>query len=710
MKQLLQHLKTGEMEVAELPCPRAGRGQLLIQTRTSLISPGTERLVVEFSQANLLQKARQQPEKVKQVLDKIKTDGLLPTLETVFRRLDEPMPLGYSNTGVVMETGDGVHEFRPGDRVVSNGPHAEVVCVPRNLCAKIPDGVSDDQAAFTVLGSIALQGVRLAMPTLGEKFMVFGMGLVGLLSVQMLKAAGCQVLAIDLNPARLKLAETFGARTVDVSKGADPVAAAQAWTLGKGVDGVLLCANAPKNDDIIHQSAESCRKRGRIILIGKVGLQLRHADFYEKEISLQLSASYGPGRYDEKYEQAGQDYPFAFVRWTEHRNFEAVLHILQSGQLQVENFITDRIALNDAKLAYDKIFEATETLAILLQYPREVMTAPRVAITQTTSAAAGGPVIGIIGAGIFANSVLLPAISQTRSHLAYIASRGGASARQAANKYQIAESVTDYRIILDDPKVELVFILLRHDMHARLVREALDAGKHVFVEKPLALTAAELSQIEEVVKDHPAQQLAVGFNRRFSPHIVKARELLRGRGEPLCMNMTVNAGTLPPDSWHQDREVGGGRIIGEGCHFIDLLAHLADSPVASVSAAMVGDRCATRDDKMSILLRFKDGSVGTVNYFANGSKSYPKEMLEIFSDGRVLAINNFRTTEGYSFQGFKRFKTSRQNKGHHAELNALVDRVRSGGPPLMPFEQIRNVSLASICAFDSAQRGSVIEI
>ena len=710
MKQVLQHLRTGEMEVAELPCPTAGRGQILIQTRASLISAGTERMLVEFSQASLIQKARQQPEKVKQVLDKIRTDGLIPTLEAVFRKLDEPLPLGYCNSGVVLEAGPGVHDIHPGDRVASNGPHAEVVCVPRNLCAKIPDGVSDEQAAFTVLGSIALEGVRIAAPAFGERFMVFGMGMVGLLATQFLQASGCEVLAVDLNAKRLALAEGFGAKTLNIAQGGDPIAAANAWTDGRGVDGVLLCADAPKNDEIIHQAAESCRQRGRIILVGKTGLNLRHADFFKKGISFQLSTSYGPGRYDETYEQKGQDYPYPFVRWTEQRNFEAVLGALKSGRLIVEPLITDRFDLPDALIAYDKIQHAPDSLGVLLHYPAEVDRTPRIIIKRETAAASGQAVVGLIGAGGFAKGILLPALAKTPARVVRIADLNPAAARHAAAKFGAGEAVTDYKMILDDPNINAVFVVVGHNLHARFVCEALAAGKHVFVEKPLAINEEQLAQISEAVAKAPDRLLMVGFNRGFSPHTILMRKLLMERSEPLCMNMTINAGAMPPDHWMQDPEVGGGRVIGEGCHFIDLLTHIAGSGVKSVSAMMVGGGVAVRDDKMTMVLGFEDGSIGTVHYFSNGSKSYPKEMLEIFSDGRVLRMENFRRTLGYGFKGFSKFKTSRQDKGHNAEMAAFIARVISGGEQLIPFDRLANTTRATFAAIESARSGNAVRL
>ncbi len=710
MKQVLQHLRTGKMELAELPCPQPTDGSVLIQTRASLISAGTERMLVEFSRANLIQKARQQPDKVKQVLDKIKTDGLMPTLDAVFRKLDEPMPLGYCNAGVALEVGPGVHDLRPGDRVLSNGNHAEIVCVPRNLCAKIPDGVTDAQAAFTVLGSIALQGIRLAQPTLGEKFVVFGMGLLGLLTVQLLGANGCEVLAVDLNPQRLKLAEDFGATTVDLSTGGDPIAAAEAWTAGRGVDGALITASA-KTDEIVHQAAESCRKRGRIILVGVVGLNLRRSDFYEKELTFQVSCSYGPGRYDEAYEQAGNDYPLGYVRWTEQRNFEAVLGAMRAGRLDVEPMITHRLPFSDALSAYETIQNDKSALGVILEYPHDVDRAPAVTVTQDAVAPGDGrPTVGIIGAGGFAKGVLLPALAKTPARLAYLADLNAAAAQHGAKKFAVGTAVTDYRRILDDPNVDAVFVVVGHHLHARFVCETLEAGKHVFVEKPLAMNAEELDRVARTAGKASDRSVMVGFNRRFSPHTVKIRELLAGRSEPLCMSMTVNGGPIPADHWTQDPERGGGRIIGEGCHFIDLLSHVAGSRITTVSAMMVGEGVAVRDDKMVIQLAFADGSIGTVNYFSNGSKSYPKETLEVFSDGRVLRMENFRKTVGHGFEGFKKFKTPRQDKGHAAEMAAFIERLSSGGEPLIPFDQLANITRATLAAVQSARENRTVTL
>ncbi len=707
MKQILQHLKTGRMEIADVPSPQAGRGQVLIQTRASLISAGTERMLVEFSKANLIQKARQQPDKVRQVLDKIKTDGLIPTLEAVFRKLDEPLPLGYCSAGVVLEVGPGVTDLQPGDRVASNGPHAEVVCVPRNLCTKIPDNVTDEQAAFTVLASIALQGIRLVQPALGEKVLVFGMGLIGLVTVQLLRASGCEVLGVDFNSKRLAIAESFGAGTVDLSSRADPITAANSWTCEKGVDAVIITASA-KTDDIMHQAAQSCRKRGRIVLVGVVGLNLRRDDFFKKELTFQVSCSYGPGRYDEQYEQAGRDYPFGYVRWTEQRNFQAALAAIQAGRLKVDDLVTDRFAIEDALRAYDRIQNDGDSLGVVLQYPVDIDKSTTITVSPRTIAAAEEAVVGVIGAGNFAKSILLPALAGTSANIACIADLDSAAARHAAKKFGANEATSDYKKILEDPKVKAVFIVVGHHLHARFVCEALDAGKHVFVEKPLAMNEEELALVTKTVAKASGQMIMVGFNRRFSPHTIRIRELIANRAGPLCMNMTVNAGYLPPDHWVQDSERGGGRIIGEGCHFIDLLSYIADSPVKTVAAAMVGEKAAIRTDKMSIVLGFADGSVGTVNYFANGPRSYPKEALEVFCEGKVLRLDNFRETAGFGFKGFKKFKTKRQDKGHFAEISGFIERINKGGEQMIPCDQLENVTLASFAAVTSASENKTI--
>jgi predicted dehydrogenase/NADPH:quinone reductase-like Zn-dependent oxidoreductase len=708
MKFIQQNLKSGETSVQQAPIPGSGTGRLTIRTQATLISAGTEKMLVEFGKASLLGKARAQPDKVKQVLDKLRSDGVLPTMETVFNRLDEPLPLGYCNAGIVLDVGPGVKGFRPGDRVASNGPHAEIVSVPANLCAKIPDSVTKEQAAFTVLSSIGLQGIRLVQPTLGERVVVYGLGLIGLVTVQLLLANGCEVLGIDLNPQRCKLAAAYGAKVVE--PGGDPVAAASAWTEGKGVDAVLITASA-KTDDIVHHAALMCRKRGRIVLVGVVGLNLRRADFYEKELTFQVSCSYGPGRYDESYELAGRDYPFGFVRWTEQRNFEAILQLLASKRLVVDDLITHRYPLEQAPTAYEKLSSDGTALGVILEYPKEPTCQTVLHVSpRKASPTSSTPALAVIGAGNFSKMTLMPALEKASARLRYVCDHIGSAATHLARKHHAEMASSNHEEVLADAQVDAVLIAVGHNAHARLVKESLAAGKHVFVEKPLALDAKEVREILDAAEARPDLHVMVGFNRRFSPHIVKAKQLLSGRSEPLAMTMTINAGIIPAYHWVHDPERGGGRIIGEACHFIDLLAFLVGSPVQAVSAFMVGSGPAVRDDKVAMSLLFSDGSVGNLSYFANGSKAYPKEQLEIFSDGRVLRLNNFQSLEGHGFKGFSRFKTLRQEKGHAAEVAAFIERLSTGGAPLIPLEESVNTTLASFAALQSAQEQRVVPI
>ena len=707
MLQILQSLANGETLLAEGPAPAVGRGRLLIGTRASVVSIGTERMLMDFGKANLLQKARQQPDKVRQVIEKIRTDGLFPTLEAVRAKLDQPIALGYSNAGTVLAVGEGVEGFAVGDRVASNGPHAEVVCVPRNLCARIPDGVDFDQAAFTVVGSIALQGVRLANPTLGEAVAVMGLGLIGLLTAQLLRAQGCRVLGIDLDPAKCALARRFGAETVDLSHGEDPVAAGMAFSRGRGMDAVLITA-ATKSNDPVHQAALMSRKRGRIVLVGVVGLELSRADFYEKELTFQVSCSYGPGRYDEAYEQKGQDYPIGFVRWTEGRNFEAVLDMMASGALDVRALISHRFPFDRALEAYGQV-AAGGALGILLEYPeaseRTLARTVDLGVGAADQSSAQSEVrVGVIGAGSFTGQVLLPTLKKTGARLKAICSSGGTTAAHLARKFGFEQATTDAEAVLADPKVNTVLIATRHDSHARFVMEALRAGKRVYVEKPLCLTREELDAIGEVTRELPWSFLMVGFNRRFAPHAVKMREMLASVREPKTLIVTVNAGSVPANHWTQDPAVGGGRIIGEGCHFVDLLRFLVGAPIVGVQAAMARDGSGPCEDRMTFMLEFADGSLGTVHYFANGSKAFPKERLEAFCAGRVLQLDNWRRLTGFGWPGFRSMNLRRQDKGHAAEMRALVDAVRTGSPSPIPFEEIAEVTRVSFDVVEAARR------
>ena len=702
MKQVLQSLKTGTTEVANVPVPATRRGQLLIKSSQTLISAGTERMLVDFGKAGWLEKARQQPDKVRMVLDKIKTDGLVPTLEAVFSKLEQPLPLGYCNVGRVAEVGPGVTGFAVDERVVSNGKHAEVVSVPVNLCARVPAEVPDEQAAFAVLGAIALQGIRLVQPTLGETVVVTGLGLIGLMTVQLLRAHGCRVLGLDLDDQKLDLARQFGAETVNVAADHDPVAAAQKYTRGRGADAVIITASTNSNTPV-HQAAQMCRKRGRIVLVGITGLELSRADFYEKELTFQVSCSYGPGRYDPAYEERGHDYPVGFVRWTEQRNLEAVLDMMADGRLDVRPLISHRFSIDEAISAYALVSSPEPSLGILLSYPGVSVDAasravPLAARREPVAAAASDVGVSVIGSGSYATARLIPVFKAAGARLRLTVSSTGVSAVHAGRKFGFDEAATDPERVFADAGTNAVIIATRHDSHAALVIRALSEGKHVFVEKPLCLTMDELARIEAASQNPTAQVgaaplLMVGFNRRFSPQVQRMAQLMRGDRTPKAFVLTVNAGSIPAGHWTQDSEVGGGRLIGEACHFIDLLRFLAGSAIIKWHVA--GMQASTRDT-VTLQFEFSDGSIGTVHYFANGSKAFPKERLEVFSEGRVLQLDNFRKLTGYGWPGFKWMNLWRQDKGQEACARAFLEAIVQGKDSPIPLEELVEVSRVSI--------------
>ena len=700
MRQVLQSLRDGSTEIADVPSPRVSSGHLLIRTSATLVSAGTERMLVEFGKANWLEKARQQPDKVRMVLDKMRTDGVATTVDAVRSKLDQPLALGYCNVGTIVEVGEGVSGFSVGDRVVSNGKHAEVVRVPANLCARVPDNVGDEDAAFTVLAAIGLQGIRLANPTLGECIVVTGLGLIGLLTVQMLRAHGCRVLGVDFDPQRLALARAFGAEAIDAGAGGDVVEQALAFSRGRGVDAVIITASTKSNDPVAH-AARMCRQRGRIVLVGVVGLELSRADFYEKELSFQVSCSYGPGRYDPRYEEGGQDYPIGFVRWTEQRNFEAVLDLLASGAVDTGPLVSHRFALDDAVDAYALLSGDASSLGILLQYPQPRPTAAPLARSVRLSLApapAGTGTVAFIGAGNYAGRVLIPAFKRAGAKLHTVVSSGGVSATHYGRRYGFANASTDSEAVWADPSIDTVVIATRHDDHARSVLKALEAGKHVFVEKPLCLRLEELERIESALDVSPGSRLMVGFNRRFAPHVVRMQQLLAQVDEPKSFIMTVNAGQIPPDHWTQDQAVGGGRVVGEACHFIDLLRHLAGAAITSHRALALGRSPALpiTSDKATLTLEFADGSTGPILYVANGHEAFPQERLEVFCAGRVLQLDNFRVLRGWGWPGFSRMRLWRQDKGQEACARAFMTSIQEGRASPIAVDQIIEVSRASI--------------
>ena len=700
MKQILQSLKTGETMIEEVPCPLNSANSLLIETCKTLVSSGTERMLVEFGKASLLGKIKQQPDKVKMVLDKIKTDGLATTLEAVKAKLDQPIPLGYCNVGKVIEVGSKASGFEPGDRVVSNGHHAEIVRVPKNLCAKVPEKVTDEAAVFTILGAIALQGVRLSMPTLGEAYAVIGLGVIGLMTVQLLKANGCRVLAVDFDSKKCELARKFGAETVDLGQGVDLLSKAEVFSRARGIDAAIITA-ATKSNEPLHQAATMCRKRGRIILVGVIGNEYSRADFYEKELIFQVSCSYGPGRYDDNYEQKGQDYPIGFVRWTEQRNFEAVLEMMASGLLDVKPLITHQFEISEAVDAYAILERDKTALGIMLNYPKSTAlsldkTQKAVVISQHTAKAIDGKVgVGFIGAGNYAARILAPAFKKAQVNLRSVASSEGVSGKLLAKKLGFLKSVTDVALLYGDPSIDVVVIATRHNMHAGQVIDSLKAGKHVFVEKPLAIEPQDLIRVQQAYQKADGKLVMVGFNRRFAPQIQTIKKQLDTVEHPKTFIMTVNAGDIPQDHWTQDQEVGGGRIIGEACHFIDLLRFLAGCKITSWHAVCT-DSTGICEDKALISLTFADGSCGTIHYLANGHKALPKERLEVFCAGKVLQLNNFRKLVGYGWPSFKKQNLAAQDKGQVACVKQFLTAIENGEASPIPFSEIIEVSQVTI--------------
>lgn len=696
MKKLLHSLSDGSVEVVDVPSPNVQPGSLLIDTTVSLISAGTERMLIDFGRSNLIAKAKSQPDKVRQVLNKVGTDGFLVTLDAVRSKLSEPISLGYSNVGVVRVS--NVPGFLPGDRVVSNGQHAETVCVPENLCAKIPEEVDDASASFTVVASIGLQAIRLAKPVLGELFVVTGVGLIGLLTVQMLRAAGCRVLAIDHDPEKLKLASDFGATICDLSIGQDPVAVGLEFSKGRGVDGVIIAASTSSNETVSH-AAKMCRKRGRIVLAGVAGLDLKRSDFYEKELTFQVSCSYGPGRYDPAYEEGGRDYPYAFVRWTAQRNFEAVLDMLASGALNVQPLITERILFDDASRAYEILRTQTGALGVILNYDSPIYDRQKqnVELTCKTKTADKHVVMGFLGAGNYASRILIPAFKSSGAILHSIASSGGTTAFVHGRRAGFANATSNAEEVIGDPEINAVAVVTRHNSHAALTEKALNAGKHVFVEKPLSLDREGLERIK-AAHATSERHLMVGFNRRFAPQVQTMKKLLDGIKAPKSFIMLMNAGSIPEDHWTQDPMVGGGRIIGEACHYIDLMRFLAGSPIRSVQALRMGPNASYEvlEDKASITLGFEDGSFGTIHYLANGPSSFPKERIEVFVAGRSLHLDNFLKLRGLNWPTFNRHNLWRQDKGQRACVAAFVNAVHRTGEPPIQVDELFEVSHAAL--------------
>jgi predicted dehydrogenase/threonine dehydrogenase-like Zn-dependent dehydrogenase len=717
MMQIIVHPLKRTLKVEEVPAPALHAQGLLVANHVSLISPGTEKATATIMQKTLAGKAMNRPEMVKRILDKIHKDGLIDSMRRVFDRLDTPTALGYSCAGTVCEVGPKVGAFSVGDRVACAGQnyasHAEVVYVPKHLCVKIPEGVEFEDASFVTLGAIALQGVRQAETRLGERVAVIGLGLLGQLTVQLLKASGCQVLGSDLDPSRNDLARSLGADAVAIF--GDLTEAVMAFTEGRGVDAVIIAANTRENGPVQIAGAIT-RKKGRVVVVGAVGMTIPREAYYLKEIELRLSTSYGPGRYDPDYEERGRDYPFGYVRWTENRNMEAFLSLLQQRKVGVKPLVTHRFPIQDAEQAYVLLKKNTEPhLGILISYPC-AETGPN--LGRVIAVAAGKRLgqlnLGIIGAGHHVRDSLLPCLLEWKAvQVRALCTATGSHAKVLAEKTQTAYCTTDYREILKDETIQAVLIGTRHDSHAEIVIEALHAGKHVFVEKPLCLTEEELDRIATLYREKASEgiQIMVGFNRRFSPHAEKARAFFSGRRESLVMSYRVNAGALPEDHWIQDPEVGGGRILGEACHFVDYMQSLCGAPPVAVYAQRVGCRIGGPRDEQSVLsLTFGDGSIGAVVYVAGGDPGLPKERFEVFGDGKALTMDDFEVTEFYAKGQRGTYRSGKRDKGFQEEMNHLVTSLTRGDGAAMRFHEIEAVTRACLLAAKSLRTGRPYEI
>jgi predicted dehydrogenase len=717
MKQVIQDVRSGETSVVDVPVPFPGPGMALVRTAASLVSAGTERSVVEFAGKSLLGKARSRPDLVRQVLEKVRREGLLTTFDAVQNRLDQPMPLGYSSAGTVVAAGDGLHGFRVGDRVACAGGgyavHAEYAVVPQNLLAHLPKDVDFESGAFATLGAIALHGFRLAEPQLGERVAVIGLGLLGLLSVGIARAAGCSIFGVDLNPERVERAKELGATAVT---NANAEQAAAAFSQGMGCDIVLICADTPSNDPV-ELAGTIARDRGSVVAVGAVGMDIPRRMYYHKELQFIVSRSYGPGRYDPLYEEAGIDYPPGYVRWTEGRNLGAFLETLAGGKFDVASLISHRFTIDHATEAYDLITgKAKEAfLAVLLTYPQDedmLTEAPRlVELDQRKISPSASVRLGAIGAGNFATAVLFPALRKVKGiELVGLVTASGLKGAKVGKRYGFHYATTDVDEILKDEGVNTVAVLTRHHLHAEQVIAALQAGKHVFCEKPLALRRDELEEIMQTMRESD-RMLTVGFNRRFSPFAVRLKAFFDGIHEPLAMHYRVNAGYLPLEHWLHDDQQGGGRIIGEACHFIDFLTFVNGSAPVQVSAAGLPDASRYREDNVIITLEYPDGSVGTVSYLAAGDRTFPKERIEIIGGGRVAVLDDFRRLEIIQ-NGKRKVQRAwlRQEKGHRQEWEAFLGALEKGGPPPIPYEHLIAVGLSSIATVEALRSRSSVKI
>jgi predicted dehydrogenase len=725
VKQLSQNILTGRASITEVPAPVVGKGQILVRVVASLISAGTERSVVEFAEKNLAQKALARPDLVRQFVQKARRDGWLATYEAARTRLDTEMVLGYSNAGIVLEVGDDVTGFRVGDRVACAGggfaSHSEIVRVPRNLASVIPSGigmreVAFEEAAFATVGAIAMQGIRLAELQIGDIVAVIGLGLIGQLTVQLARAAGCTVIGMDPNASRCSLAQRLGCAVAAQSE-EDMLSAAMEHSSGRGADAVLIAAATSSNGPV-SVAAEVARDRAKVVAIGAVGLSLPRKPYYMKELDFRVSRSYGPGRYDPEYEEKGRDYPVGYVRWTEGRNLASILRLLAAGQVDFAPLITHRFPIDKANEGYDLISGKTHEpfLGVVISYPGECPVQRTIDLSRPSLPRTAQPRdirLGVIGAGNFANAVLLPAIkSAGEVEMVGICASGGTAARSAASRFGFAFCTSDARELLNDARINTIAICTRHSSHAALVCSALNAGKHVFCEKPLALNHDQLTSVIRAYYDRKANaMLTVGYNRRFAPLSRKLRDFIQDSNEPFVMSYRINAGFIPTDHWTQDREEGGGRILGEVCHFVDFLLFVCGQPITSVSASVMSNAGRYSEDNLTALLTFADGSIGTIIYAANGDKSYSKERIEVLTQGRIAVLDDFRSLETvHEGKRKKAITRLRADKGHRAEWEAIVAALRSDNHSPIPFPELVNGALGTLAIVDACATQGRIEV
>lgn len=713
MKQILQSARSGELELAEVPAPAAGRGQVLVQNHFSVVSPGTEKIAMEFARKSLLGKARSRPDLVSQVLRKVRQEGPLPTYRTVVNRLDSPQPLGYSSAGVVVSVGEGVSEFVPGDRVACAGAgyanHAEWVAVPENLVARVPDGLELDRAAFATLGAIALQGIRVAAPGLGEIAVVIGLGLIGQLAVQLLVANGCRVLGIDIDERRIKQALEQGAEW-----GCRPDALPPGWkdsvTGGYGADFALITASS-ENASPIQLSADLCRPKGRVVVVGALPLELDRRTFYEKELELRLSMSYGPGRYDRQYEELGLDYPLPYVRWTENRNLQAVLALAQREAIHLEQIDAERVDFAEAETAYAQLARGERrSLAVVFRYAASPSPSRTLDLAARPARAAKNDVgVGFLGAGNYAKAVLLPNLSgNSKLRKASLVTATGPSAQRTAERFGFQRCSTDPDDVINADDIDLVFVATRHDLHARWAAEALRAGKAVWLEKPMGLTPDQVDDVAAAARES-GNLLAVGYNRRFSAHAAAFRNAFQNRSAPLSIQYAVAAGATPRGTWITDPVEGGGRILGEICHFVDLCGYIIGQLPVEVFAQSIS-RDLELDDSMSALIRYADGSVANIQYLAQASGDLPKERFEASANGITAICENFKQTRILGSSNAGGVKNVNQDKGQSAAIRTVLEAIRSGGPSPFTLPDLVATSRTTFAMLESIRAGTTVSI